>query len=108
MPTRYFEFDQALSYPIRDDLPREIILGGELYRALGERQTVEIVYGDPSDAIFSEGKEGGVIHFTNRGPRVGTSTHLLLLISCAAANDGVMAAADAARAARFEHGEEVR
>ena len=31
-----------------------------------------------------------------------------LLISCAAANDGVMAAADAARAARFEHGEEVR
>ena len=106
LPKRHFEFDQPWSYPIRDDLPREIILGGELYRA--SLQSVTIVYGDPLDAIFSAGKEGGIVHLTERGPRAGLSLLLCLRISAAAADERIMNAANDARAARFEHGEGVR
>ena len=36
LPRLHFEFEYEWSYPIRDDLPREIILGGELHQALGQ------------------------------------------------------------------------
>lgn len=106
LPICHFEFEHGCSYPIRDDLPREIAVAGELYQAL--RQPVTIVYGDPLDAIFSGGKEGGIVQITKRGPQSGLSLSLCLRISAAAADAIITNAANDARAARFEHGESPR
>ena len=81
LPKRHFEFDQALSYPIRDDLPREIILGGELYRALGSPDRGDSLW-RPIRCDFFCGERRRDHSFTKRGPRVGTERCSFLLISC--------------------------
>jgi hypothetical protein len=98
LPRRHFEFEQLGSLPIRDDLPRELVLAHELYRQLGLRPlSFVIVYGDPLDVLdIDETRTGGSIQIGRDGLRVG----LGFIDSCFR-----LSAADAARAARFEHGE---
>lgn len=112
LPRNHFEFQHVGSWPIRDDLPREVVLMSELYASLEKRRGFcVIVYGDPLDIInfiFYGDSEGGVIGFEGQnGPRVG-SVGFYNGMFWSAGGPVAEKAADAARAARFEHGENRR
>ena len=96
LPTRCFEFDclAPSSYPISDDFPREIVLVTELTQSLNCNAVV--VYGDPRAALMLE--DGGAVCFDKYdGLCAGIGFIDLFPAS-------LLSAADAARAAQFEHG----
>lgn len=96
LPNRNFEFDlvDGSRYPIDDDFPREIVNAFHLSRQLGlQAGHFVIVYGDPLTVLKSRTS----ITISKHGPVIGTGfLHFL---------PPNFAAVDAARAARFEHGE---
>jgi hypothetical protein len=93
LPTRCFEFGPLQSrWPIDDQFPPEIIAAIELVCL--ELKDFIVVYGDPFDVI----NDGTAIRIDRDGPRIGIGFIDLFPAS-------LFAAADAARGARFEHGE---
>jgi hypothetical protein len=107
LPISHFEFwrvNKGLTapasshYPIRDDnFPREIVQLYELYAALKLAPHMGVVvYGDPIDVVgFGD---GGSVCMDKHGLRTG--------IGVLDWFHNLMDAADVARAARFEHGEQ--
>lgn len=95
LPRHNFEFDVIGSrYPIADNFPREIIQAVQLSRQLGlQAGNVIIAYGDPLTVLESRAS----ITTNRHGPTIGIG--FLDFMS------PLYAAANAARAARFEHGE---
>jgi hypothetical protein len=98
LPTRNFEFDILKSaVPIDDDFPREIILALEMTRSMQLQDGYFVIcYGDPLDVITSTAT---CVSITRSGPRANSIGFIDLFPA------SLFSAADAARAARFEHGE---
>ena len=92
LPTRCFEFNNfRSSYPISDEFPRELMLVFELACFL--KCDAVVVYGDPLAVLY---EDGGAVSFDKYGLRANIG--FIDLFS------PIHDAADAARAARFEHG----
>lgn len=95
LPTRNFEFDLLGSrYPIDDSFPREIVQAFQLSRQFGlSAGHFVIAYGDPLTVLDSRAS----VTIGNNGPVIG--------IGFLDYFPPLYKAAEAARAARFEHGE---
>lgn len=92
LPTRCFEFGLLRSWcPISEEFPREILLAVELSRFL--KCEAVIVYGDPLAVLNLD--DGGAVCFSKDGLRANIGFIDLF--------GPIYTAADAARAARFEH-----
>jgi hypothetical protein len=116
LPRGHFEFEFPYSaLPIRDDFPREIVLLWELSRKLNLRGKSVIAYGDPVDVFCDQGgdkRPGGTIEIDSQnGPRNGCGLlfHFFFFAGhFSEPPENIVAAAYAARSARFEHNERWR